>query len=74
MKNNKGNLAQVLPLDSKSGPTDKDGYDGNKGLTQIVIDIALNGFSVTFVYNDGFEEKYVFPTFKEVLECIEALK
>ena len=49
---------------------DKDGDDGDNGLSQVIIDIALNGYCVTFFYEDASEMKQVFTDFDDMIKAI----
>lgn len=66
------NLAQIL--DQNSDLQHKDGEDdGSSGeVSTIVIEIALNGYLVTFSYDDGTEEKYVHDDFDDVMSQVRS--
>lgn len=65
----KNNLALIL--DDSTDPIDKDGGDGDLGLTDISIGIALNGYTVTFTYDDLSDERYICENFDEVLKLLK---
>lgn len=73
----KPNLAQIFPEPSEEKkPTPIDG-DGNEppdeDLAQVIIDIALNGYTVVYQYSsDTPDEKYVFTDFNDVLEQLRS--
>lgn len=66
-------LAPILNTDE---PVFKDGEgsDGPDVLTQVVIDVAENGYMVTFIYesSDLIDERVVFTDFDEALKAIKA--
>lgn len=64
------NLAEVLQIDGDI--EHKDGPPGGLELTSIIIDIAVNGYSVEFVYEDLTSEKYVFEDMDDVLKMIRS--
>lgn len=71
-------VRQLRPLTSKTSlkdPSikDKDGDDGNVGLTQIMIEVALDGYMVTFSFEDGSEQRYVREDFDEVLSLVRGM-
>lgn len=51
------NLAQILS--DESTPIDGDGDDGSPGVQNILIEVALDGYMITFTLYDGTEERYV---------------
>lgn len=66
------NVAEVLQIQSDTGSTFKDGEEPPALiLKDIVISVALNGYTVTFVYDDGLEERYVLTEFSEVISLIQ---
>lgn len=67
----KGSVAVLRPspANSEGGPIDKDGQGPeDRNLQTIDISVALNGYTITYVYDDGNEEKYVHLDFDKVLE------
>lgn len=83
--NAEGNLSQsteaaikLLPRASKSeqvhdgGPIDKDGFDGMQLVRSYYIEVALNGFFVTIVFNDDTPDlRYVVQDMSEVVEILK---
>lgn len=66
----KPSLAQIFPEkpeEQEPTPIDGDGGSDENDLTDITVDIALNGYTVTYNYEDMTCEKYVFLDFDEVL-------
>ena len=56
------------------GPTDKDGNDGTPPeVFNYVIEVALNGFFLVITYNDPEmpDERYVFQSLDEVIQCLK---
>lgn len=67
------NLAEIFPEDQDEGPADKDGHDNEPpNLQRVEIDVAVNGYSVCFMYDDGSEERYVQEDFDDVLKLIRS--
>lgn len=61
-------IAEVEKLHD-GDPMDGDGEDdGDESLETIQVDIATNGFMLTYLYDDGSALKYVLNDFNEVLE------
>lgn len=55
------------------GPIDKDGEGGDEtDISQVLIEVASNGYMVTFTLDDGTEEKSVHTDFDEVLSAIRS--
>lgn len=55
------------------GPLDGDGEGGEDLLlSTALIEVASNGYMVTFTFEDGSEEKYVDADFDEVLKLIRS--
>jgi hypothetical protein len=71
----KTNLAQIFPEPKGDEPHIKDG-DGNEppdeNLTEVSIEIALNGYTVSYHYDNMDKLTYVFLTFDEVLEQLRS--
>jgi hypothetical protein len=64
---------QTLKKIAEKGPIDKDGDgDDPSNITMITIEIALNGFVVTILLDDGSEEKYVETDFDQVLSSLRS--
>ncbi len=67
---------KLLPITKKSSndPSfkDKDGDDGDFSLHTVVIEVATNGYLVTFSYDDGTEDKFIEEDFDEVLKLIRS--
>ena len=59
---------------SDQGPIDKDGEDGGDetDLSTVLIEIAQNGYMITFTLEDGTEEKSVHTDFDDVLKAIRS--
>lgn len=58
---------------SENGPTDKDGMGpSDTDISDIHIEIASNGFMVTFTLEDGFQEKSIHTDFDDVLKAIRS--
>jgi len=65
----KTNLASILPLDSDTNY--KDGNDGNNGVEDITINVAIDGFMVSFMYEDGSMERHVLDNMDDVIQMIK---
>lgn len=65
----KSNLAQIFP---EIDPSTKDGDDDGEEttLSQILIEVAVDGYMVTLSYDDGDEVKNVFTNFDDALKHI----
>lgn len=58
---------------TEGGPTDKDGFEGPPfGVLNYVIEVALNGFFVTVVFDDPEtpDLRYVVTTMDEVIHIM----
>ncbi len=67
----KGSVATLFPpsIETDKDTIDKDGEDpGDIRLQNIDISIAINGYTVTYVYEDGSDQKYVHTDFDKVLQ------
>lgn len=69
------NLRPLTSKTSSKGPStvDKDGNDGTSGLSQILIEVALDGYLITFSFEDGSEQRYVRDDFDEVVSLIRSM-
>lgn len=62
----------LVPLNDE--PAFKDGDDGNgeNGLLQVIIEVAVNGYVMTIAYEDGSDTKTIYDDFTKLLEDLKA--
>jgi hypothetical protein len=68
---------KLFPATSKKtedyGPIDKDGEEGDDtDISTVLIEVAQNGYMITFTLQDGTEEKSVHTDFDDVLKAIRS--
>lgn len=58
--------------ETDEGPIDKDGFDGSSMVQTYIVEVALNGFFVTVIFDDlGTPDlRYVVQTMDEVVEIM----
>lgn len=68
----KTNLAEIFVDESASGPMHGDGDGGSNPLTSIAIEVVLNGYILTLLYEDETTEQYVFTDMNDVFKMIRS--
>lgn len=67
----KGNAIRILGPSADTGFKDEDGGD-DTGLSQVIVDFAVNGYCVTYFYEDGTDLKQIYENFDDMMNDIRA--